>query len=296
MPHGVPPITSGSGLPDAQEARMLICRLNKIPAAVSVIVVAVIMLMSGSGCKNRLMYHPYGQLVSDPAAAGLQYENVYFKTSDGILLNGWWVAAPGARGAILFCHGNAGNISFLVDTIDIFHGMGLNVFVFDYRGFGRSGGTPTEEGTYRDAAAAWRYLTVGKKVPASKIIIVGRSLGGPIAAWLAQYRMPAALVLESTFTRAADVADFHYRFSPGAIVLGDAYDTAAYLRRIRCPVLVIHSPEDEIVPYELGKRLYEIDGPDREFLEIRGSHNGGFLQSLDRYASGLDRFIDGHLH
>ena len=256
---------------------------------------AVAILLSGSGCKNRLMYHPYGQLVSDPSAAGLPYEDVYFKTSDGILLNGWWVAAPGARGTALFCHGNAGNISFLLDTIVMYHGLGLNVFVFDYRGFGRSAGDTTEEGTYRDAVAAWIYLAVKKNTPSSKIILIGRSLGGSIAAWLAQHHAPAALVLESTFTRAADVADFHYRFSPGDIVLGDAYDTAAYLSRIRCPVLVVHSPEDEIVPYYLGKQLYERAGPDREFLEIRGSHNAGFIQSKDKYETGLRRFIDRHL-
>ena len=227
---------------------MLISRRNNIPAALLVVAIAVTALLSGSGCKNRLMFHPYGRLVSDPSAAGLPYEDVYFKASDGIVLHGWWVASPGARGTVLFCHGNAGNISFLVDTIVIFHAMDLDVFVFDYRGFGRSGGVPTEEGTYRDAAAAWGYLTIEKKTPPSKIILVGRSLGGPIAAWLARNSLPAALVLESTFTRAADVADFHYRFHPGELILGDAYDTAAYLSHVRCPVLVIHSPGDEIVP------------------------------------------------
>ncbi len=270
---------------------MLIYGHNKV----FIMTLAFIAVLSVSGCKNRLMFHPYEQMVADPSVAGLSHEDVYFKTNDGVLLNGWWIVSPQARGTVLFCHGNAGNISFLVDTIVIFHSMNLNVFVFDYRGYGRSGGTPTEEGTYRDAAAAWNFLTVEKKMPPSKIILVGRSLGGAIAAWLAQYRSPAALVLESTFTRAADVADFHYLFSPGELVLGDAYDTAAYLSRIRCPVMVVHSPEDEIVPYEFGKQLYERAGPGREYLEIHGSHNGGFIQSMDYYASGLSRFFDRHL-
>jgi uncharacterized protein len=268
----------------------------KISPAFLAAALVVLAVLPVSGCKNRLMFHPYEQMVSDPSAAGLSHEDVYFRTSDGIVLNGWWVASPGGRGTVLFCHGNAGNISFLIDTIRLINGMGLNVFVFDYRGFGRSGGSPSEEGTYRDAAAAWECLTVQKKIPPSKMIVVGRSLGGPVAAWLARHRSPAALVLESTFTRAADVANFHYRFSPGDLILGDAYDTAAHLARIRCPVLVIHSPEDEIVPYALGKQLYEEASAPREFLEIHGSHNGGFIQSQDRYAYGLRRFIDRYVH
>ena len=184
----------------------------KVSTAFFAVILAALLLPSGTGCKNRLMFHPYNQLVANPSAAGLPFEDIYFSTEDGVRLNGWWVAAPGGRGTVLFCHGNAGNISFLVETIAIYHEMGLDVLVFDYRGFGRSGGTPSEEGTYRDSAAAWKYLTVEKKVPPSRIILVGRSLGGPIAAWLSQDRSPGGLVLESTFTRAADVADAHYNF------------------------------------------------------------------------------------
>jgi pimeloyl-ACP methyl ester carboxylesterase len=198
-----------------REVFMQISVYKKVPVSFCVILFAVLVSLSGTGCKNRLMFHPYRQVVSDPSVSGIVFEDVYFKTEDGIMLNGWWVASRGGRGTVLFCHGNAGNISFLVETIEIFHGMGLNMFVFDYRGFGRSGGVPTEEGTYRDVTAAWDYLIAEKKAPPSQIILVGRSLGGSIAAWLAQHRSPAALVLESTFTRAADVANHHYNFHRG---------------------------------------------------------------------------------
>lgn len=278
-----------------REVLMHISGYKKAPVSFCIILLALLVPLSGTGCKNRLMFHPYGRLVSDPSAAGMAFEDVYFKTEDGILLNGWWVASPGGRGTVLFCHGNAGNISFLVETIEIFRGMGLNVFVFDYRGFGRSGGVPTEEGTYRDVTAAWKYLTIEKKVPSPRIILIGRSLGGPIAAWLAEHWTPGVLVLESTFTRAADVADFHYDFSPGDLLLGDAYNTVASLSRLSCPVLVIHSPEDEIVPYNLGKKLFENARGPRDFLIIHGSHNGGFIQSLDGYRSGLRRFIGAYV-
>ncbi|OHD64664.1 MAG: hypothetical protein A2176_10170, partial [Spirochaetes bacterium RBG_13_51_14] len=174
----------------------------------------MILFFIDCGCKNRLLFYPYKQIIAEPIAAGIAYDDVYFKTEDGVLLNGWWVPARVAQATVLFCHGNGGNISFLIDTIRIIHSMGLNVLVFDYRGYGRSGGTPSEEGTYRDVKAAWDYLVSDKKIPAPKIILIGRSLGGSIAAWLAQSRSPLALVLESTFTKAADVANFHYRFAP----------------------------------------------------------------------------------
>jgi uncharacterized protein len=274
---------------------MLKTRKIKAPTTLFVFMIAFLLLVSGAGCKNRLMFHPYSKLVSDPSAAGIPFEDIYFTTKDGIRLNGWWVAAQGGGGTVLFCHGNAGNISFLVDTIAIYRGMGLNVFVFDYRGFGRSGGAPTEVGTYRDVSAAWDYITTVKKVPPSRIIFIGRSLGGAIAAWQSQDCAPGALVLESTFTRAADVANAHYDFEPGELVLGDAYNTAGYLSRVHCPVLVVHSPEDEIVPFKLGKELYEKAGTPKEFLMIHGSHNAGFIQSRDIYTVGMMRFIKTHV-
>jgi uncharacterized protein len=234
-------------------------------------------------------------MVTSPAAAGLVYEDVYFKTEDDVRINAWWVPAARPRGTVLFCHGNAGNISFLTDTISVFTSMGLNVMVFDYRGYGKSGGVPSEEGTYRDVRAAWRYMTDIKKIDHGKIIVIGRSLGGPIAAWLCQSVRPCALVLESTFTNAADVANFHYSAAQGSIIFGDTYNTASYVPRVECPVLVIHSPEDEIAPFVLGEKLFRLAPKPREFLLIHGSHDEGFMQSLEHYRSGLDRFLSRYL-
>jgi pimeloyl-ACP methyl ester carboxylesterase len=242
-------------------------------------------------CKNRYLFHPYKQIVATPASIGLAYEDVYFTADDGVRLNGWWVPALPSRGTVLFCHGNAGNISFLLDTIRIFNQLKLNVLVFDYRGFGRSGGRPSEEGTYRDVAAAWAYLVGPGKIAPGTIAVIGRSLGGPIAAWLCQIRTPGALVLESTFTRAVDVALFHYRMAPAELLFGNTYNTIGYLARVRCPVLVVHSPEDEIIPYKLGEKLFRAIRIHGEFLLIHGSHNSGFMDSLNTYISGLERFL-----
>ncbi len=242
-------------------------------------------------CRNRYLFHPYKEIIATPASIGLPYEDNFFNADDGVRLNGWWVPSRQPRGTVLFCHGNGGNISFLLDTIRVFHELKLNVFVFDYRGFGRSGGTPSEEGTYHDVEAAWKYLAENRKIEPGKIAVIGRSLGGPIAAWLCRIRTPGALVLESTFTRAADVALHHYPMAPGELLFGDTYNTAGFMARVSCPVLVVHSPEDEIIPYELGEKLFKaITGP-KDFLLIHGSHNSGFMESLDNYSKGLERFL-----
>lgn len=251
--------------------------------------------LPGAACKNRFLFYPARQMVSTPSSAGLAWEDVYFTAGDGVRLNGWWVPAASPRCAVLFCHGNGGNISFLVSTIAIYHSLNCSVLVFDYRGYGLSGGVPSEKGTYLDVRAAWDFLAKTKRIAPEKIVVIGRSLGGAVAAWLCQSVTPAALVLESTFTSAADVADSHYRISPGRLVFGDTYNTASYAARAKCPVLVIHSPDDEIIHFELGERLYHSLPGGKEFLRIGGSHNAGFMESIEGYSSGLDRFIRGSL-
>jgi len=263
------------------------------------IVVAIVFFISAASlaecsCKNRFLFYPYREIVSLPSDEGFTYEDVYFRASDGVRLNGWWVPAGKSSGVVLFCHGNGGNISFLIQTVEIYNSLELDVFVFDYRGYGRSDGVPSEDGTYRDVEAAWNYLTGVRKIEAGKIVVVGRSLGGAIAAWLCTVRTPRALVLESTFTRAADVANFHYPLAPGMILFGDTYDTAARLALVQCPVLVIHSPEDEIVPYELGKKLFGISPEPKEMLVIHGPHNTGFMMSAGQYASAIEQFLRKH--
>jgi uncharacterized protein len=269
--------------------------MTKLRVSAGAFALAVVLPLAFCGCKNRLLFYPQKQLVATPAAAGLAYEDLYIRTDDGVSLNAWWVPAPSARGTVLFCHGNGGNISYLIGTIGIFNSLKLNVLVFDYRGYGRSGGAPSEEGTYLDAKAVWDHLTVARKIDAGSIVVIGRSLGGPIAAWLCRDRKPAALVMESTFTKAADVADYHYRIAPGRLIFCDTYDAAAHLSRARCPVLVVHSPEDEIIPYQLGKKLFQIAPGIRRLLVIHGPHNEGFMRSLDSYAAGLDHFVSACL-
>ena len=241
--------------------------------------------------QSQHVYYPERVLSVTPHSIGLQFESGSFETTDGVQLSGWFVPSESARGVILFCHGNAGNISHRLDSIQIFHQLGPDVFIFDYRGYGQSEGKPTEQGTYKDAEAAWRYLIEGRQVKPNEVIIFGRSLGGAVASWLAQSHTPGALILESTFTSLPDIAAGLYPYLPVRLLLRFEYNTAEYLGRVDCPVLIVHSRDDEIMPFNHGQRLFESAKEPKKFLEITGTHNNGFITPGKRYEDGLYTFI-----
>jgi len=244
--------------------------------------------------QSRLIYFPEKTVAVTPDAIGLAYEHVNFTAADGARLSGWFIPSEKHRAVLLFCHGNAGNISHRLESIHIFHSLGLSVFIFDYRGYGSSEGKTTEQGTYRDAEAAWNYLINEKEYSPSEIITFGRSLGGAVAAWLAQNNTPMALILESTFTSAKDLGAEIFPFLPVRWLSRFSYDAVRYLRSVKSPVLIIHSRNDDIVPFKNGKRLFETANNPKEFLEISGSHNDGFIISGDRYIDGINSFISGY--
>ena len=245
--------------------------------------------------QSHYVYYPEHVLSADPGDIGLNFDSVSFETKDGVKLSGWFVPSEGARGMILFCHGNGGNISHRLESIQILHQLGLDVFIFDYRGYGQSEGKPTEQGTYQDAEAAWQYLTEERQVNPNEVIIFGRSLGGAVAAWLAQSNTPGALILESTFTSLPDIAGKLYPYVPVRLLLRFHYNTAEYLGRVNCPVLIVHSRNDEIMPFGHGRRLFEMAKEPKEFLEITGTHNEGFITSGKRYAEDLHAFITEYI-
>ena len=237
------------------------------------------------------VYIPARELVATPAAIQLPYEDISLKTDDGLILHGWFVPYRDAKSTVVFFHGNAGNISHRLDTIRLFHKTGLNVFIIDYRGYGKSEGEPSEQGTYQDALAAWRYLTEERQIPSGKIIIAGRSLGGAVAAWLATRTRPAALILESTFASVALMGRKYYPYLPVALLTRIHYSTIDRIAGVKAPVMIIHSVNDEIIPYEQGRQLFEKANYPKTFLDIRGSHNDGFLVSVNRYLNGIQTFV-----
>jgi len=245
--------------------------------------------------QSHYIYHPEHVLSADPGSIGLYFESVSFETTDGVKLSGWFIPSNNAKGVILFCHGNAGNISHRLESIQIFHRLGLAIFIFDYRGYGQSEGKASEHGTYKDAEAAWWYLVEERQVNANKVIVFGRSLGGAVASWLAHSYTPGALILESAFTSLPDIAAKLYPYLPVRLLLRFKYDTAEYLGRVNCPVLIVHSRDDEIMPFSQGQRLFEMAKEPKKFLEITGTHNEGFITSGKHYEEGLNAFISDYV-
>ena len=245
--------------------------------------------------QSNLIYFPNmpgRELIATPEDIGLYYQDVEFVTDDDIKLHGWFIPNQNADKTLLFFHGNAGNISHRLESIDIFNRLGLNVFIIDYRGYGLSEGKITEKGSYRDAEAAWNYLVNTRGIKEGQIILFGRSLGASIAAWLASKKRPSSLVIESGFTSVPSMGQRLYPFLPVRWLTHFKYDTMRYVQSVSCPVLVAHSKDDEIIPYDEGRKLYDSANSPKHFLEMRGGHNDGFMVSGKRYIDGLRDFID----
>jgi fermentation-respiration switch protein FrsA (DUF1100 family) len=237
------------------------------------------------------LYSPMQEISSTPDELGMDFEDVTFKTDDGLCLNGWYVSAENSQYTVLFCHGNGGNIMHRLDSINIFVNLGLSSFIFDYRGYGGSEGKTNEKGTYLDAMAAYKWLTDEKKISPDDIIIFGRSLGGSIAAQLAAKVEAKALVVESTFTSFVDVGRKFYPYMPVRWFARFSYRTIDYIKDVGCPVMVIHSRKDEVVPFEFGLELYEEANEPKEFIEIFGGHNDGFLVSSEIYTKAWTKWL-----
>jgi len=242
--------------------------------------------------QSHMIYFPMTRLEQTPADWGLQYEDVNFNTEDNIQLHGWYIPQPQSEHVLLFFHGNAGNISHRRESIEIFHRLGLNVLIIDYRGYGQSQGKPSEQGLYQDATAAWRFLNEQKSFAPDQIIIFGRSLGGIIAAKLASEVQARGLILESTLSSARDFARQVFKVLARLVVIRFDFDTAEYLRQVNVPVLVLHSPDDEIMPFNLGEKVFESAHQPKQFVRMRGDHNSGFSQSQPEYEQTLSHWLE----
>ncbi len=240
----------------------------------------------------RMVFFPMRPVTATPADAGLSgFEEVLFRAQDGVALKGWFIPAEGARLTILFLHGNAGNISHRLEKIKILHELGFSIFIFDYRGFGKSEGKPTEQGFYRDADAAFRYLRDERRMPSASIVLYGESLGGAVAIDLAAKQKAAALITEGTFTSVGDMARSAFPFVP-RFFLSIRFDALSKIRQARVPKLIIHSIGDEIVPYTMAERLYAAAPQPKTMLSLKGGHNTAFVDSEWLYRDGLKKFIE----
>ncbi len=238
-----------------------------------------------------ITFFPHSTLEQTPKDWGLEYEDVYLKTEDDVRLHAWYIPHPEATQTLLFFHGNAGNISHRRTSLEIFHRLGLNVLIISYRGFGKSEGRPSEVGIYKDATAAWLHLTNERNLKPDEIIIFGRSLGGVVATELASRVQPGGLIIESTFSSARDIADAVFTKLSRIIILRYEFNALENIQQVTSPVLVLHSPDDEIVPFRLGEKIFQAANQPKTFVEMRGGHNTGLLMSQPEYEQHLAKFI-----
>ena len=252
------------------------------------------------GLEKYIIYVPERAIEMTPQTEGLAFEDVWFPTSDGAKLNGWLVRAADARFTLLWFHGNAGNISHRVDNIKYLHRylaspLCPNIFIFDYRGYGRSEGSLSdlsEEATYRDGDGALAYLRGRQDLAHTKLVYFGRSLGAAIAVELARRHPPAGMILETPFTSIKDMARVILPFLPVGGLLRTKYDSLSKIREIRVPLLVLHGDRDDVVPYEQGRRLFEAANEPKTFFTIRGAHHNDTYIVGDRpYFTAWARFL-----
>jgi fermentation-respiration switch protein FrsA (DUF1100 family) len=224
-------------------------------------------LFFGFMALEGLIFFPDRHVLAPPPGV----EERRFTTVDGVHLHAWWAPPPPSGPVLLWSHGNAGNIGGRAAVLEALIQRGLGVFAYDYRGYGRSTGQPTEAGVYRDAEAA--YDTVrAEPIPASRLVCFGESLGGAVSVHLATERPCAALVLVATFTRLRDVAWAHY--GPLGLLVGDRFDSLTRIGKVRAPVLIAHGDQDEVVPFLLGERLFAAAPEPKHFVRVQGAlHN-----------------------
>ena len=248
--------------------------------------------------QSRLVFFPNvpsRDLGPGPDSIGLAYQQLEIPTEDGVRLVAWYVPVSEPRGTVLFFHGNAGNISHRLESLRVFNELGLATLIFDYRGYGQSEGKVSENGLYRDADAVWRHLTKEMGIPPGQIVVFGRSLGAAVAAYVAGRQEPGALILESGFVSVADLGAEIYPWLPVRWLARIRFPASKFLQSTVCPVLIIHSRDDEIVPFEQGVKLHSAARQPKDLLIIRGGHNDGFLVSRRHYLEGIDAFIAASL-
>jgi len=237
----------------------------------------------------RNVFHPARTLATTPKDLGLDFEEVRFVAEDGVALHGWWIPHANARGTIIHCHGNAGNIGNRLEAYEALLTAGVGVFAFDYRGYGRSQGRPSEEGTYRDAQAACEWLAQ-RGFARSRIIAYGYSLGGGVAAELAVREPVGGLVLQSTFTSIPAIGAELYPWLPARWINTIRYDTRAKLPGLRLPVLIMHSPHDDLIGFHHAQTNFAAANEPKLFQEISGDHNSP-LANRAQYLAGLENFL-----
>lgn len=239
------------------------------------------------------IFFPDPHLVYGPADFGLEHEDVWLTTSDGVRIHGWYIPAGAGRPLLLFCHGNAGNISHRLDNIQLLNRKGISVFIFDYRGYGRSEGKITERGLYLDAEAAYEWARNRADTESVKLVLFGRSLGGIAAVHLASMKACDGVILESTFTNVRAMAREHFFLPVPGVGLEKRLDALSKIGRVKARILFFHGDMDTIVPIGLGRELYDAAAAEKEFVTLVGAgHNDTYFVGGEAYFDRFAGFIE----
>jgi len=259
----------------------------------TLIVIIILFIIFVRYLENTSIFYPKRSLTETPENLGLPFEDVTIVTQDHVKLHGWLIKASSAQSTLIFFHGNAGNIGGRLGKIDLFHQIGINVLIIDYRGYGNSEGYPTEEGIYKDATAAYDYLLQRDDMRGQNIISYGASLGGAVAIDLAVKRPVSCVIVDSTFSSATDMAKRIYPFIP-SFLIQTKMDSIGKIANIDVPILFIHSVEDRTVPIALGRKLFDAAGEPKKMIEIIGDHNDGYMLSREKINNELGLFLKNY--
>ena len=237
------------------------------------------------------IYDPRDVLSAFPDDFGIEYEDVNFSSEDQVLLNGWFVKGA-LEDVILLCHGNFGNVSTRIDIIKDLQTLGYNVFIFDYRGFGRSNGVPNEKGLYSDVIGAYNYLKE-RGFSDKNIVVFGRSLGGAVAILLCSLIQDfKGVIIDSTFQSLPILGYDILGYSLPGFLISNRFESIKKIKNIKIPKLIIHSEDDDLIPFHHGEKLYEEAIEPKSFLKIRGLHNNCLAESKDIYMKGIKDFLE----
>jgi hypothetical protein len=276
-----------------QKARFARGRFLVVICVVALLLAAALAgkLMIEDFLERNFVFYPVKPLAYSPREWGMDYEDVYFATPDGVRLNAWLIIAAQDAPMALWYHGNAGNIADRVENARLLFDRGLSIFLVDYRGYGKSEGAPSEKGIYIDGQASYDYLISKKVTTPEQLIIFGRSLGTAVATHVASRNKCAGVILESAITNMADMARVHYPVIPGLGGLKHKFNSIDRIPLVKAPVLFFHGDMDDIVPYELGRKLFEAATSEKEFYTILGAnHNDTYFVGGKEYFDKFERF------
>jgi fermentation-respiration switch protein FrsA (DUF1100 family) len=263
---------------------------------VGALLVGVLILGFLTGCWNWFVesqvFFPETTIEQTPLDLDLPFEDVWFTSGDLVRLHGWLIPASSPKHLLLFCHGNAGNISHRLDNVRLLHNLGISVFIFDYRGYGRSQGHISEKGFYQDSEAAYAVAREWAGQNGAKLVVFGRSLGGIAATHLGATKKCDGLILESTFTNMGAMARAHYPLPFAETLLKHRLNALDEIVQVRVPILFFHGDRDRIVPIKLGRKLFKAAPNPKEFVVLPGAgHNDTYVVGGQDYFNKIESFF-----